>query len=259
MKRNILILMTLVLALVLCACSKAPAPAGSAEETAAAETAAPAEETPAAETQKPDDKDFALYEAKLTEIRDFITQWDDSAEIPEGYTGIREMMANLPDDALSQIGYQIKDLSGDGVPELIVAAMPLEGDADSISNILALYTVKNDEVKLVAEGWARNGWFLLNDGSLYNSGSNGAAYAIFADYDLSEDGTELVARDYYFTYEKTEGNYDDIGFYHNTTGMYDKNVSELLDMSEDAFWGLMENYQSRIENPNLTALSTLNG
>ena len=258
MKRNILVIMTLVLALVLCACSKTPAPAGSAEETAAVETAVPTE-TPAAETQQPDDEDFALYEAKLTEIRDFIRKGNDAEEVPEGCTGIREMMSNVSDDALSQIGYQIKDLSGDGVPELIVASMPLEGDADSICNILDIYTVKDGDVKLVCEGWARNGWFLLNDGSLYNSGSNGAAYAIFADYDLSEDGTELVARDYYFTYEKTEGNYEDIGFYHNTTGMYDKNVSELLDMSEDAFWGLMENYQSRIVNPTLTAFSALNG
>lgn len=257
MKRNILVIMTLILALVLCACSKAPAPAGSAEP-AAAETAAPTE-TPAAETQQPNDEDFALYEAKLQEISAFIQQGNDAEEVPEGYTGIREMMSNIPDDALSQIGYQIKDLSGDGVPELIVAAMPLEGDVDSVCNILALFTVKDGQVQQVAEGWARNGWFLLNDGSFYNSGSNGAAYAIFANYDLSEDGTELVARDYYFTYEKTEGNYEDIGFYHNTTGMYDKNVSELLDMSEDAFWGLMENYQSRIENPNLTALSALNG
>ena len=114
-------------------------------------------------------------------------------------------------------------------------------------------------MQLVQEGWTRNAWCLMADGGFYNSGSNGAAYALFGTYDLDKDGTKMTARDFYFTYEKTEGNYDDIGFYHNTTGMYDKNVSELLDMSEDAFWGLMENYQSRIENPNLTALSTLNG
>ena len=257
MKKNLWIAVVLALVLMLGACGHAAQPAGS-EAAEAAETQTPAPtETPAAETAAPEADYDALYGAKLTEIRDYILTGNSAEEIPEGLTGIREMMSfEEPQTLLDMIGYQIRDLSGDGVPELLIGT-PVETTEESVSNIFALYTVKDGAVQLVQEGWTRNAWCLMADGGFYNSGSNGAAYALFGTYDLDKDGTKMTARDFYFTYEKTEGNYDDIGVFHNTTGVYDTAQAELLDITTDELWEISAGYQNNLQTLELTALATI--
>lgn len=262
MKKNLWIAVVLALVLMLGACSHAAQPAGSeAAETEAPETVAPTEtpaaETPAAESAMPEEEVVKLYEQKLMEIRDYIRQGDTPEEIPEGYTGIREMMIyEEPEVLLDQIGYLMKDLSGDGQLELLIGT-PVEVSEDTVSNIFALYTVKDGAVQLVTEGWARSAWFLLQDGTFYNTGSNGAAYAVFGDYTISADGSKLEPKDFYFTYEKTAGNFDDIGVYHNTTGVYDKAQAELMDITPDELWEISADYQDTAQVIGLMSLSTL--
>lgn len=258
MKKNLWIAVVLALVLMLGACSyPAVQPAGSE----APETEAPAEtsaaETPAAENAISEDAVVKLYEQKLMEIRDFILQGDTADEIPEGLTGVREMMIfEEPNVLLDQIGYLMKDLSGDGQLELLIGT-PVEVTEDTVSNIFALYTVKDGAVQLVTEGWTRNAWFLLQDGTFYNTGSNGAAYAVIGDYAISADGSKLEPKDFYFTYEKTEGNFEDIGVYHNTTGVYDKAQAELMDISPDQLWDIAAGYQDTAQVLGLMSLSTL--
>ncbi len=260
MKKNLWIAVVLALVLMLGACSHPAAQPAAGSE--AAETEAPVEttaptETPAAESAMPEEEVVKLYEQKLMEIRDYIRQGDTPEEIPEGYTGIREMMIyEEPEVLLDEIGYLMKDLSGDGQPELLIGT-PVEVSEDTVSNIFALYTVKDGAVQLVTEGWARSAWFLLQDGTFYNTGSNGAAYAVIGDYAISADGSKLEAKDFYFTYEKTAGNFDDIGVYHNTTGVYDKAQAELMDITPDQLWEISAEYQNNTQVLGLMPLSTL--
>lgn len=262
MKKNLWIAVVLALVLMLGACSHAAQPAAGSEAAETAETEAPAEtaaptETPAAESAMPEEEVVKLYEQKLMEIRDYILQGDTAEEIPEGYTGIREMMIyEEPEVLLDQIGYLMKDLSGDGQLELLIGT-PVEVSEDTVSNIFALYTVKDGAVQLVTEGWARSAWFLLQDGTFFNTGSNGAAYAVFGDYAISADGSKLEPKDFYFTYEKTEGNFEDIGVYHNTTGVYDKAQAELMDITPNDLWEISANYQDTAQVLGLMSLSTL--
>ena len=108
-------------------------------------------------------------------------------------------------------------------------------------NIYSAYTYK-DIPHLLLEGWSRNRCFLLEDGTFYTEGSNGAMYRILENYVLDENATQLSCKDYYFTKEKDES-FEEIGFYHNTTEEWDVSVSEELE--EDVFWSKYNEYGSR--------------
>ena len=94
----------------------------------------------------------------------------------------------------------------------------------------------------------------MEDGRFFNIGSAGAAYTIFGTYTLSPDGTALVCQDYYVTYEKDES-FTEIGFYHNTDGVWDPALSEELELSDDAFWALETELESQVRPMTFTPFS----
>ena len=67
-------------------------------------------------------------------------------------------------------------------------------------------------------------------------------YSVLENYVLNANETGLSCKDFYFTKEKDES-FDEIGFYHNTTGEMDASLSEELD--EDTFWNKSAEYSSR--------------
>lgn len=171
----------------------------------------------------------------------------------EGSTGVQEcMMGAAAEDVLKDIGYTIADYSGDGIPELIIGSV-FEGENSTyINDIYALYTLVDGKPFYVFEGWARNRYCILEDDTIYNAGSNGAMYSIFGTYNLAKDGKSLVCKDYYFTYEKND-DFTEIGFYHNTTGEWDKSVSEEMDITDGEFWALEEDTYTKNKKLELTS------
>ncbi|MBO6208692.1 MAG: hypothetical protein J6O73_17430 [Lachnospiraceae bacterium] len=152
------------------------------------------------------------------------------------------------------VGYAITDLSGDGVPELILASEAIT-EWDLGMNIHNIYTIKDGECVLVVQGWGRNRQYLLKSGELYNEGSSGASESSHGMYRLSKDGTEEEWTDFCFsTYNGTKG---EIEFYHNTTGEWDADASELLQIDEGEFWQIREDYEKQITDLKLTRLSEL--
>lgn len=149
------------------------------------------------------------------------------------------------EDALKSIGYCLVDLDENGIQELIVVDRGGIFD-DLIDRILEIYTIKDNTAIMTVEGWIRNRYYLLDDGTLYNEGSNGAAYSIFATYKY-EDG-ESVLEDYYFSEFADDNDPNSWGWYHNTSGEYNKNVSERLDLTNDEALAMQENYDSRSVN-----------
>lgn len=255
MKRNLWIAALLTLSL-LAAC-------GHAETTTPVETAVPTEiENVETEISIPLEIELdyeALYQEKLLQIIGFVRDLNVSDAETDGMTGVEEVarFSESTQEALEMLGYEIRDLNGDGVPELLIATMPVESVEHAYCNIVALYTVRDGAVVQIAEGWSRSRYYLMQDNSLYYSGSSGALYSSFGAYALSADGTALDCLDYYFTYEKTPDNFEDIGVYHNTTGVYDKAQAELTELSLDDFWQLDDDYLSMVQTPNLTALSEM--
>jgi len=169
----------------------------------------------------------------------------DNYESVEGLTGLEELVLwGTFQDYLSAVGYQIEDLSGDGVPELYIGERELGSAKDESSSPFVIYTIKDGKAVVSLEGWSRNYFAYLGNASFSNTGSNGAMYTVFGLYHLGKNG-DLECDDFYFTYEKTEGNFEDIGIYHNTTGEYSKDQSELTEMTLEEYGLLMESYASK--------------
>ena len=155
----------------------------------------------------------------------------------EGSTGAWEAVAGLgTEEALNCIGYTIEDISGDGIPELLVGEISEEADSFG-TMIYALYNCAKGVPECTFEGWYRNAYYWMGDGNFAYSGSGDAAYSMFGMTALSEDGSALEWQEYYFTHEKDE-NFEEIGFYYNMTGETDPAASEELDISLDEFWDL---------------------
>ena len=182
-------------------------------------------------------------------------EWEN---IDDMKTGAVEVINGAEDGkAADTLGYWISDLSGDQIPELVIGAVNEQYMGSGSYRILAVYTCLDGQSRAVFGGWARNRYYLLDDGRIFNEGSNGAIYSIFNTGKLSRDGTKLETEDFYFTYEKNEGNWNDIGRYHNTTGEYDKALSEEMEITEEEFWKLQESLTGRIVTLPLIPLSEM--
>lgn len=194
------------------------------------------------------------YDAAYSAVLAGFTEVFDNTEdyIIEGTLGVVEII-NLRgrNEALKSIGYTKKDINGDNVPEFIVGFID-EGNKGS--EILALYTVKDEKPVFVFESITRSAYFLMNDGNLFYQGADGAARSIFASYKLSD--AELICNDYWFTYEKDKTSYE-IGYYHNTTGEYDKAVSEELNITEDEFFNKQSALIAKKTQTDLTPFSAV--
>ena len=180
---------------------------------------------------------FAVYQPIIDGLFAVAAGNYDENNIPGGGTAMLEGNGWNDNDAmLWDAGYMIRDLSGDGIPELLIGSTAGEEyDIAAGTMIYALYTVADGQPHLTLEGAYRNAYHLQKDGSIFNHGSGGAIYAIYGIFDLTQDGTALSCRDYWFTHEK-DGNFEDIRCYHNKTGEMNPDVSEELSISLDEFY-----------------------
>lgn len=169
-----------------------------------------------------------LYHLMSTDFAD--------AEIEDGEVGVSEIVNIAPDgESLNQVGFRIDDISGDGIPELLIGTVKDKDDIYYVSEVLAVYTLVDDVPTLAFEGWGRSSYKYAVDGQFVYHGSAGAMYTIFGVYELSTDGTTLEAKDYYFTHERDDDP-SEIGFFYNQTGEWDKSLSEPLMLEPEQFW-----------------------
>ena len=147
------------------------------------------------------------------------------------------------EDLLDDVGYILEDVSGDGIPELIIGYND-SFDEDEIkrSYVLSVFTISDDKPYTAFSGWGRNRYWPLPDGHFYNSGSSGASNTAFGENHLSKDGTGVIWDDFYFSEEDASGQ---LAFFHNTSGIWDRSESERMDISERKFWRLMDGYEER--------------
>lgn len=219
------------------------------EQTSALSEADSAETT--AETPDDNEEDNAqVYNNVIDGFYKIIAE-PDYVVLDDGMTGVSETANAMgTEQTLDTLGYAVEDISGDGIPELLVG---YNSDESEVNTVLAMFTCVDNAPQFVFEGWSRNSYHLLSDGTIFNQGSGGAMYSIFGVYDISEDGTSLNCKDYYFIYEKDDS-YEEIGFYHNTTGEWDKSVSEEMDMSDD-FWNISNELRNQTVKIDFTLFS----
>lgn len=197
----------------------------------------------------------AVYKDLLDSFYVLLYTHGSGYDVLEGQVGVAEN-ARIDDEAMTYVGYAIRDISGDGIPELTISEMKNpKWDSYPSLDVFAVYTCVNGRPVLTFEGWGRNSYFWLGDGRFFNFGSGGAMYTMLGTYKLTEDGTALECEDFYFTYEKDE-NYEDIGIYHNTTGLWAPDKAEETDLSFDEFWAINEDMLLKIAPFELTSFST---
>lgn len=192
------------------------------------------------------------YKSILNNIVDLIVERDPDDNYAEGELTIMEtMIGKSASEGLSSIGYAMIDIDGNGVEELIIA----EKSEDEIGDrILDIYTIKNDQAILIVEGFVRDRYYLLEDNSIYNEGSGGAAYTMFGVYELPKDEVNLSVKDYYFSGYKDE-EMTEWGWFHGQNDQSDTSQSEWVEFQEeDEPFHMMSDYLDRTQKLDLTYL-----
>ena len=115
---------------------------------------------------------YAAYDALLAEISDLRR------------SGASEAQTDFSHDLLSvndyyqTPGWLLRNLDGDGIPELLLGAD--WGDGHSV--IFNIYRLDGAKAVRVVDGWNRSRWYLCADGSLANEGSDGASEGTYSYY-----------------------------------------------------------------------------
>ena len=115
---------------------------------------------------------YAAYDALLAEIADLRR------------SGASDVQTDFSHDLLSvndyyqTPGWLLRDLDGDGIPELLLGAD--WGDGHSV--IFNIYRLDGAKAVRVVDGWSRSRWYLCTDGSLAHEGSDGASEGTYSYY-----------------------------------------------------------------------------
>ena len=144
-------------------------------------------------------------------------------------------MREWDENPLETLGYAVEDLSGDGVPELVIGFLP-----DHSILQYAVYTLVNGRPQVVFED---------EEGSLGYLGNGSFHYVVSlptgmgqGTVSLSQDGAQILWEDFYFTLDDIFGG-GAVTIYHNTTGSLDPAESELTDWTMEYFYAWEPEYE----------------
>lgn len=187
--------------------------------------------------------DVSIYDEIITKVKDVIALAG-AGEAPEGMEGIHEFASIYAEEAFELLCYQYQDLNGDNIPELLIGVSVNQPDTYARNQIYLAYTVVDQVPTQILASNYRNSYSLFSDGTFGQFGSAGALYSIFGEYSLSQDN-KLVCTDYYFTHE-IDGDFENIGVFHNQTGNFDVASSNQDAMTPDEFYEYQEEQARRI-------------
>lgn len=198
---------------------------------------------PKAEAAQPAAADYLRsYALVMDGLYDYAVKGQDDKLVNEGMNVIREMVEIYQRDSASMIGYTLKDFNGDGVPELVLGrAEQHKGAGYYGSDIYSVYTLVDGRPLRSFEGWQSNRLQVLGGSRLFLQATDGDAYSVLAAYKIAPTG-EPECLDYYFTAPQNGS----LAYYHNTSGSNDRNASKRLNMTEDAFEELRNEYMNDV-------------
>ena len=198
---------------------------------------------PKAEAAQPAAADYLRsYALVMDGLYDYAVKGQDNKLVNEGMNVIREIVEIYQRDSASMIGYTLKDFNGDGVPELVLGrAEQHKGAGYYGSDIYSVYTLVDGRPLRSFEGWQSNRLQVLSGSRLFLQVTDGDAYSVLAAYKIAPTG-EPECLDYYFTAPQNGS----LAYYHNTSGSNDRNASKRLNMTEDAFEELRNEYMNDV-------------
>lgn len=119
---------------------------------------------------------------------------DEFADDDYGYScSIHELRHYIMPDNSRTVGYFLKDLDDDGLPELLLGVNPGCGVFGKATDIIGIYTIVNGQAKRLRCGWSRSNYTLTADRTLAHFGSSGASSNVAVQYVLQ--GHELHIKD----------------------------------------------------------------
>ncbi len=170
----------------------------------------------------------AAYKDTLENLCEVLEIPEGEEYIMDGMYGVYEAAKELGDAAADTIGYVYSDMDKDGKEELLIGNFEGTGSPDVKNEIYAAFSHDGDTLEPLFEKQKRNTYALTDTGTFYFHGSDGEKYHIVAEYEMTEEG--IVCKDFYFTYP-IDGDGSNMGYYHNTTGVWDSEGSEKIDMT----------------------------
>lgn len=179
----------------------------------------------------------------LITVEDFIAKYK---TILENYKTM------TPSDDVSEmvtyskhIGYALKDLDKNGIPELLIAGA---GTDDFSQNMIYdIYTISGDTPVRLAVSGARNRFYVMTDSRILNQGSNGAAYNV--NYVFKVTGTEMNVTEGVLSGLDDQNN---IVWYYSTDSDYD--FSNDTQISEQQANETVSAWEAAIYLPQLTKI-----
>jgi len=148
------------------------------------------------------DPDVIVYAAIIRLYRDFIYYYeianfpdcvDNTASKIADYLGIEyniydereawELHCSLYEVFYGNLGYDVRDINSDGIPELIILS-------DEYT-VHAIYSLNNDKLILIGAYWSRYSCAIDETGTLFIDSSSGAADSYSASYRIAPANVEL--------------------------------------------------------------------
>lgn len=183
---------------------------------------------------------YAAYDALLAEISGLRR------------SGASEVQTDFSHDLLSvndyyqTPGWLLRDLDGEGIPELLLGAD--WGDGHSV--IFNIYCLDGAKAVRVVDGWSRSRWYLCTDGSLANEGSSSAFESSYSYYRYTSGELQHLETLLYldggsggspWRYSVTTDQYVSSGDFHSVTeaeatAVMDKYTHETLILTPFVVW-----------------------
>ena len=197
---------------------------------------------PKEETSEPAESEIdyvAVYKPILDQVYDVAMNGYDYDKGYENVSGGIIELASWETDLKNKIKYVIWDISGDGVPELLIGYdNTAYQSGEEYSTVLSGYTCVDGKPVCFLECWARSSCDWMGNGYFRHMGSNSAWEGTMGKCHVSKDGTKLIYDElYHHIGDDVTG---ETNFYYNTTGEYGIENSQKLDFTWDDY--------SRIEN-----------
>ena len=213
----------------------------------------PTPEPEPAPEPEPEPVDYReVYRETLDRFASMLRSGDPEQAEGDGTAGIMEMLIwRDGEQALALTGYTIEDISGDSVPELLIGEIEEEHGHIGSGTIYAGFSCVEGKVICFLEGWARSSYQWLGEGRFSYLGSGGAMSSAFGLFELANDGSELICKEFCFTEEKPDAP-GEIAYYRNTTGTWETDASEELTVEDDFFWQKLEELTAEEQPIDLT-------